>query len=76
MLVVVGEVVLAVLHRSSNSGYQTRLVELLALMTPYLLLICLAALAGAILQAERRFIWPALVPTVERTDLSFFRPEP
>ncbi|QDT54723.1 Lipid II flippase MurJ [Caulifigura coniformis] len=63
-LVIAAEFVLAALHRAADSEYQIRLIELLALMTPYLLLICLAALAGAMLQAQRRFIWPALVPVL------------
>jgi len=63
-LVVAAELMLAGLHRAAGSDYQHRLIELLALMTPYLLLICLAALAGAMLQAQRRFVWPALVPVL------------
>jgi putative peptidoglycan lipid II flippase len=47
LLVIVVEIVLAGLHRGASSVYQLRLIELLSLMTPYLLLICLAALAGA-----------------------------
>src|SRR5690606_23383844 len=64
VLVVVAELALAIGHRSATSAYQLRLIELLALMTPYLLLICLAALAGAMLPAGRRFVWPALVPVL------------
>lgn len=63
-IVVAAEVILALLHRSATTTYQHRLIELLALMTPYLLLICLAALASAMLQAQRRFVWPALVPAL------------
>jgi putative peptidoglycan lipid II flippase len=33
-------------------------------LTPYLLLICLTALCGAVLQALRRFAWPAAVPAL------------
>jgi putative peptidoglycan lipid II flippase len=64
IIVVLTEVVLAELHGVAASPYQRRLIELLASMTPYLLLICLAALAGAMLQAQRRFVWPALVPVL------------
>jgi putative peptidoglycan lipid II flippase len=63
-LIVVAELGLLAWHSITTSGYQQRLVELLALMTPYLGLICLAALAGAMLQAHRRFVWPALVPVL------------
>lgn len=48
----------------SPSEYQLRLIDLLAIMTPYLLLICLTALASAVLQAQRRFLWPAVVPVM------------
>lgn len=64
IIVIVAEVALAGLHEAAGSEYQRRLIELMALMTPYLLLICLAALAGAMLQAQRRFVWPALVPVL------------
>ncbi len=64
LFVAVSEAGLAALHRAAQSSYQLRLIELLALMTPYLLLICLAALASAILQAQRRFVWPAFVPVL------------
>ncbi len=58
------ESILFLAHQTSTSSYQLRLIELLALMTPYLLLICMAALASAMLQAHRRFVWPALVPVL------------
>lgn len=38
--------------------------NLTALLTPYVLLICLAAQLGAVLNALGRFVWPALVPSV------------
>ena len=40
------------------------LLELLSVLTPYLILICLAALLSAVLQAKREFLWPALLPVV------------
>ncbi|HVJ85680.1 MAG TPA: murein biosynthesis integral membrane protein MurJ [Caulifigura sp.] len=65
VVVVIGaEIALAIFYRSTDSAYQQRLIELLALMTPYLLLICLAALGSAMLQAQRRFLWPATVPVL------------
>ena len=38
--------------------------NLAAVLTPYVLLICLAAQLGAVLNALGRFVWPALVPSV------------
>ena len=38
--------------------------NLTALLSPYVLLICLAAQLGAVLNALGRFVWPALVPSV------------
>lgn len=38
--------------------------SLTALLMPYVLLICLAAQLGAVLNALGRFVWPALVPSV------------
>ena len=38
--------------------------NLTALLTPYVLLICLAAQLGAVLNALGRFVWPALVPSI------------
>lgn len=38
------------------------LLELLAILFPYLLFICLAALISAILHSLRHFTWPALLP--------------
>ena len=64
VVVFAGEMALAGSHRIATSAYQERLIELLALMSPYLIPICLAALAGAMLQAQRRFLWPALVPVL------------
>lgn len=40
------------------------LVNLIAVLLPYVVLICLAAQVGAVLNALGRFLWPALVPAV------------
>lgn len=40
------------------------LLNLTAILLPYVLLICLAAQVGAVLNALGRFLWPALVPAV------------
>ena len=64
VVVISAEIGLAAMSRSVESVYQQRLIQLLAIMTPYLLLICLAALGSAMLQAQRRFLWPATVPVL------------
>jgi putative peptidoglycan lipid II flippase len=62
-LVAIAEAGLWAFRTSGNlSPYSLRLVDLLAIMTPYLLLICLAALCSAMLQALGRFGWPAAIP--------------
>ena len=38
--------------------------NLIAILTPYVLLICLASQLGAVLNALGRFVWPALIPSV------------
>jgi len=44
---------------------ETRLLcQLTATLLPYVILICLAAQLGAVLNALGRFVWPALVPVV------------
>lgn len=40
------------------------LCNLTAILLPYVILICLAAQIGAVLNALDRFLWPALVPAV------------
>lgn len=42
----------------------TLLRNLTAILLPYVILICLAAQVGAVLNALGRFLWPALVPSV------------
>ena len=44
-----------------------RLLELVAILTPYLWFICLAAQLSAVLHALRRFFWPAVLPLVLNT---------
>lgn len=65
LLVIVAEVGLGLLVSFVSLGDETRLLcHLTALMLPYVILICLAAQLGAVLQALGRFMWPALVPVV------------
>lgn len=40
------------------------LLELLAILMPYVILVCLAAQVSAVLHSLRRFTWPALLPVV------------
>lgn len=47
-----------------QSAESKLLVNLIAILLPYVLLICLAAQIGAVLNALGRFLWPALVPAV------------
>ncbi|WP_437192444.1 murein biosynthesis integral membrane protein MurJ [Planctomicrobium sp. SH527] len=49
---------------ASVSESTALLLDLLALMLPYSLTICLAALFCATLHAQRQFLWPALIPVV------------
>lgn len=65
VIVAAAEVVLLTIRQTADlTRYSLRLIDLLAIMSPYLLLICLAAMCSAILQAHRRFLWPALVPVL------------
>jgi len=65
LLVTVSEAGLAaVWHFVELSESSRLLVWLLALMLPYSLVICLAALFCAALHAQRQFLWPSLVPVV------------
>lgn len=64
-LVLVAEVGLGLLVSFVPLAEETRLLcRLTVLMLPYVILICLAAQLGAVLQALGRFMWPALVPVV------------
>lgn len=63
--VVVAEAFIAcVLYIGEWSESVTLLLQLLAILLPYVLFICLAALASAALHAMREFLWPALVPVI------------
>lgn len=64
-LIVVGESALFSLHWFGNlSPRSNLLVQLTAILLPYVALICLAAQLGAVLNAQGRFLWPALVPAI------------
>ncbi len=64
-LVVVAEAGLGLLVSFVDVSPETRLLcRLTALLLPYVILICLAAQLGAVLNALGRFVWPALVPVV------------
>lgn len=49
---------------TSVSESTALLLDLLALMLPYSLTICLAALFCATLHAQRQFLWPAFIPII------------
>lgn len=62
-LVATGELIIAGLIWLTEPAPSTQLLlQLLAIMLPYGLLICLSALFCAALHAQREFLWPALVP--------------
>ncbi|MDA0832184.1 MAG: murein biosynthesis integral membrane protein MurJ [Planctomycetota bacterium] len=64
-VVLVGEIALAIWNWGFDVSPETRLlIELTAVMLPYLLCICLAAQVSAVLHAFQRFAWPAFVPVV------------
>ncbi len=64
-LVIVVELGLAALVSFVDLAAETRLLcQLTAMLLPYVILICLAAQLGAVLNALGRFVWPALVPVV------------
>ncbi len=64
-LVAVAELILAGVLWLAPLSCSTRLwLTLTALMLPYLVLICLTAQVGAVLNACGRFAWPALLPVV------------
>lgn len=65
VLVVLGELTLLGVTLTFNISSQSRLVlELTALMLPYLIMICLASQVSAILNSLGHFRWPATVPIV------------
>lgn len=64
-MVITGEILLGGLWLVTLPGTESRtLILLTAQMLPYLLLICLAAQASAVLQSTERFFWPAILPIV------------
>ncbi|MDB4614754.1 murein biosynthesis integral membrane protein MurJ [bacterium] len=64
-LVVGVELVLWLLRRTVDLGPDgNMLAGLMAVMLPYVVLICLAALVAAILHALNHFTWPALIPVM------------
>ncbi|MBS0201693.1 MAG: murein biosynthesis integral membrane protein MurJ [Planctomycetes bacterium] len=64
-LVILVEIGLALLVALVPLSPESRLLcRLTALLLPYVILICLAAQLGAVLNALGQFVWPALVPVV------------
>lgn len=64
-IVFVGEIGLGLWARQTSVTSETFiLIELTALMLPYLILICLASQVGAVLNSVGHFKWPATVPVV------------
>jgi putative peptidoglycan lipid II flippase len=64
-LVVIAEAVLAGLLAWGGLSPESRMLcRLTSILLPYVILICLAAQLGAVLNALGRFVWPALVPVV------------
>jgi putative peptidoglycan lipid II flippase len=64
-LVSVAELALLTALWLAQPAPETRLLlELIAVMTPYVICICLAAQLGAILHSLQQFTWPALLPVV------------
>lgn len=64
-LVITIELGLAILVSCVELSSETLLLcQLTAMLLPYVILICLAAQLGAVLNALGRFVWPALVPVI------------
>lgn len=64
-LVIAIELGLAVLVSFVSLSSETQLLcQLTAMLLPYVVLICLAAQLGAVLNALGHFVWPALVPVI------------
>ena len=65
VLVLVAEIVLWGASHVWTFSHETQvLVKLLAVMLPYLVLICLAAQVSTMMQALGHFTWPALLPVI------------
>ena len=64
-IVLVGEAFIwGMLSLGTVSAEVREVLELLGLLLPYMLFICLAALLSAALHSLRQFLWPSLVPVV------------
>lgn len=64
-LIAVAELALMLIGLSVPLSPEAQLLKnLTAFLLPYVLLICLAAQVGSVLNALGRFLWPALVPAV------------
>ncbi len=63
-LVLLGEAICAALWWNTQSPGTRHLLELAALLLPYLVFVCLAAQVAATLQTFSRFTWPALAPNL------------
>lgn len=65
LIVIISEAIIAwALFSLELSESFTLLLQLLAIMLPYMIFICSAALISAALHALKVFLWPALVPVV------------
>lgn len=64
-MVLCGEIGLGIWSTWGNVSAETQtLIELTALMLPYVILICLASQVGAVLNSMGHFIWPATAPVI------------
>ena len=64
-LVLIGELLLWAVSYWVETGPEAELlIGLTAVMLPYLVFICIAALLSAMLQAMNHFAWPALLPVL------------
>ena len=64
-LVLLGEGILWVVSEQFDLSQEAQLLtSLAAIMLPYLILICLAAMVSAMMHALGHFLWPALVPVI------------
>lgn len=64
-LVALAEIVIAILLWTTPLDSDARrMLHLLALFSPYLILVCMTALLCAVLQSLGRFFWPAILPVL------------
>lgn len=62
-VIVVAEALLMSVSHCVELGFEARLLlNLTSILLPYVVLICLAAQMGAVLNALGQFLWPALLP--------------